>query len=103
MPLGPRPYVTVDYIPCDVVPLVDYWPDFVRAAFALRCWRFAVAAGGARLVLEIMDGRLDLLEWLIEMEEKRAVAGLDPEGGAVWPVAVEGSVEAARLMDGLTV
>lgn len=81
MPLGgPRGYARIDYIPCDVVPLVDYWPDFVRKAFAMRCWRFAVGDDVAEgydgvgvVVLEIMEGRLDIIEWLIEMEEKREV------------------------------
>ena len=101
MPIGPRGYAKVEYIPCDMVPLVDYWPDFVRKAFALGCWRFAVGddevAEGCdeRVVLEIMEGRLDLVEWLIEMEEKREVVvenlGVGAEGrirggGRVWPI-----------------
>ncbi len=103
MPIGPRGYAKVDYIPCDVVPLVDYWPDFVRKAFALGCWRFAIGDDKVtegcdeRVVLEIMEGRLDLVEWLIEMEEKREVAveglGVRAEGrirggggGRVWPI-----------------
>lgn len=97
MPLGPRGYAQVDYIPCEVVPLVDYWPDFVRKAFALGCWRFAIAdaKGCNGLILEIMEGRLDLIEWLIEMEEKRELAMDDPTTarsqdrtrGGIWPLA----------------
>ena len=129
MPLGPRGYATVDYISCDVVPLVDYWPDFVRKAFALGCWRFAVAGATGRdgVVLEIMEGRLDLIEWLIEMEEKRTLAMEDPAAaraqdrtrGGIWPMAggflghdgidlQEGSkgygaIEAAQMMDVLKI
>ena len=96
MPIGPRGYAKVDYISCDVVPLVDYWPDFVCKAFALGCWRFAIgdAKGGNGVVLEIMEGRLDLIEWLIEMEEKRELAVNDPAAGpedrrqgGIWPIA----------------
>lgn len=96
MPFGPRGYAMVDYIPCAVVPLVDYWPDFVREAFASGVWRFATgdADGCGGVVLEIMEGRLDLIEWLVEMEEKRklvledSVAGpLDRIRGDVWPIA----------------
>ena len=97
IPIGPRGYAKVDYISCDVVPLVDYWPDFVRKAFALGCWRFALGdaeGGNGVVVLEIMEGRLDLIEWLIEMEEKRELAVKNstarPEdgirGGGIWPI-----------------
>lgn len=132
MPLGPRGYARIDYIPCDVVPLVDYWPDFVRKAFALQCWRFAIGAegcNGAVVVLEIMEGRLDLIEWLIEMEDKRmmavrrdsaaAVGPRDRTRGGIWPIPgtvvgdervdegerLEGGVlmEAARMMDVLKI
>ncbi|CAD6592309.1 MAG: hypothetical protein ASARMPRED_006169 [Alectoria sarmentosa] len=96
MPLvGPRGYAKVDYISCDVVPLVDYWPDFVRKAFALEHWRFAAigdddatgcdGGGGVVVVLEIMEGRLDLIEWLIEMgkkKKKRVLVAVKE----VWPI-----------------
>ena len=112
------------------MPLVDYWPDFVRKAFALQCWRFACgdAAEGCNgaVVLEIMEGRLDLIEWLIEMEEKRKVAMRDSAAGprdrtrgGIWPIPntvlghgrdcsrerSEGGVvmEAARMMDVLRI
>lgn len=130
LPIGPRGYARVDYIPCDMVPLVDYWPDFVRRAFALGCWRFTAVGDDVKghekrvVVLEIMEGRLDLVEWLIEMEEKREIvimkeaeeAGEDSArtSGRIWPVlsmSVEGgegfetetlknriSTEAARMM-----
>ena len=133
MPLGPRGYARIDYIPCDVVPLVDYWPDFVRKAFALQCWRFAIddaakGCDGAVVVLEIMEGRLDLIEWLIEMEDKREMAvrrdsvaagPRDRTRGGIWPIPStvvgdgqgceeersEGGVvmEAARMMDVLKI
>ncbi|CAD6586707.1 MAG: hypothetical protein ASARMPREDX12_002496 [Alectoria sarmentosa] len=100
MPLvGPRGYAKVDYISCDVVPLVDYWPDFVRKAFALEHWRFAAigddddddddatgcdgGGGVVVVVLEIMEGRLDLVEWLIEMGEKKKKKRNLVE---VWPI-----------------
>ena len=94
MPVGPRGYAKVDYISCDVVPLVDYWPDFVRKAFALEHWRFAIgdAEGCDGVVLEIMEGRLDLIEWLIEMGKKLNLAVKDsaPRSQdrmrAVWPI-----------------
>ena len=132
MPLGgPRGYARIDYIPCDVVPLVDYWPDFVRKAFAMRCWRFSIGDNGAEgcdgvgvVVLEIMEGRLDIIEWLIEMEEKRKMAmrrlsAGDRTRGGIWPVSSlvlgqghggeggrdEGGVvmDAARMMDVLKI
>lgn len=89
MPLEPLGYAKVTYISCDVVPLVDYWPDFVRKAFALGCWRFAVAdaEGCTGVILEIMEGRLDLIEWLIEMEEKRKRSSpQDRTRGGIWPI-----------------
>lgn len=125
MPLGPRGYARIDYIPCDVVPLVDYWPDFVRKAFAMQCWRFAIGDGAVVVVLEIMEGRLDLIEWLIEMEDKREMAGRRDSGkggdrdgtrGGVWPIlgTVGGDerggseergvvMDAARMMDVLKI
>lgn len=96
LPLGPRGYVKIDYIPCHVVPLVDYWPDFVRKSFALEYWRFAIGdtEGWDGVVLEIMEGRLDLIEWLIEMEEKRKLVMLDlaarSQDGSraeIWPIS----------------
>ena len=95
--VGPRGYAKVDYISCDVVPLVDYWPDFVRKAFALEYWRFAIgddATGcDGGVVPEIMEGRLDLIEWLIEMgKKKRNLAVKDSAARsqdrmrAVWPI-----------------
>ncbi|KAL9136890.1 MAG: hypothetical protein Q9175_001896 [Cornicularia normoerica] len=126
MLIGPRGYAKVDYISCDVVPLVDYWPNFVRKAFALECWRVASsdANGCNGVVLEIMEGRLDLIEWLIEMEEKQKLAMKDwaagPRGrtrGEIWPITACGHepidlkekprgymlMEAAQMMKALMV
>ena len=124
LPIAPLGYADVDYIPCDVVPLIDYWPNFVRTAFALGCWRFAEGCNGA--FLEIMEGRLDLIEWLIEMEEKWKVIVKDSAArsqgkttGGIWPIprTVPGFeqmhskekskrqalMEAARMMKGLNI
>lgn len=91
LPIGPLGLANVEYIPCDVVPLIDYWPNFVRTAFALGCWRFTEGCNG--VFLEIMEGRLDLIEWLIEMEEKRksvmkdsAARSQDKTTGGIWPI-----------------
>ena len=91
----------------------------------MQCWRFAIGDGAVVVVLEIMEGRLDLIEWLIEMEDKREMAGRRDSGkggdrdgtrGGVWPIlgTVGGDerggseergvvMDAARMMDVLKI
>ncbi|KAM0804366.1 hypothetical protein BDR22DRAFT_818017 [Usnea florida] len=43
---GPRGYVPVSYIDPHVVPLVDYWPGFVREGFRAGSWGGGVEGWG---------------------------------------------------------
>lgn len=91
-------YVLVRYVSVDVVPLIDYWPPFVRDGFAGGGWRFVsvvvvdddhhepiigVEGGGEgwggdqgkkgkgseeKVVFEVLEFSLGVMEWLMEME-----------------------------------
>lgn len=97
-------YVLVRYVSVDVVPLIDYWPPFVRDGFAGGGWRFVsvvvvdddhhepiigVEGGGdqdkgkgseEKVVFEVLEFSLGVMEWLMEMEmEMQRGRGLKSE------------------------
>lgn len=98
-------YVLVRYISVDVVPLIDYWPPFVRDGFAGRGWRFVsvvddddhhepITGGegwggdegqgkGERVVFEILEFSLDVMEWLMTMEMEAGKVGGNANANAV--------------------
>lgn len=101
-----HPHVSVGYISVDVVPLVDYWPPFVRDAFAEGVWRFRlVGKEGEGVGLEIREFSFEVMEWCMEMQWKREcfVRGMRErkggEDGGVGGEVGEGEGEKGREME----
>lgn len=95
-------YVLVRYVSVDVVPLIDYWPPFVRDGFAGGGWRFVSVfddhhhhhkpltgvdgddderqskghGSEERVVFEMLEFSLGVMEWLMEMETEAGGKGL---------------------------
>lgn len=62
-PPVPHFYKRREEVECEEVPLIDKWPDFITKAFISKEWRFVINDNG-RTVLEVVNGRVGLLDWL---------------------------------------